>query len=1217
MREDVSVMADVESLQLQITGDAGNATKSLDELIKTLDRLKRATKGGCGLGAVSKGLKDVQTNSKGVSTSNTKSAKSFVNLGARITAAALALKKGGKIVASWVNESNDYVENLNLFTVAMGEYTDSAKRYAEEVSEVMGIDPSEWMRSQGVFMTLGSGFGVATDRAAKMSEQLTQLGYDISSFFNIPVSDAMTRLQSGISGELEPLRRLGYDLSQAKLEATALSLGVDKAVSSMTQAEKAELRYYAIMTQVTTAQGDMARTLTAPANQLRILKAQATQAARALGNIFIPALNAVLPYAIAFLRIIREVATKLATLFGFSLPEIDYSGVEAVGGSASDASDALDNASGSAKKLKKTLLGIDELNVLPDPNAGGSGADVSVGSGGFDFELPEYTFLDDVEDNVGRIHKKLKKLLKPIGKILEALYDYKELVLAGLGAVALVKLWGAVTSWWSAFKGLKLVDAFLTGFSLIRVRGGNVFQALVGGIDNVRYSLTGMQKTAITVAAAFIEFGVVRASVKELALGCEDAGAKIAGIGVAATAAGVAMYAALGVWGLVLAAVVAVTAALVGYADAQNELRKAAVDAAFFDGMGTSLDVFKTKLEVLTEEFATQNKQIAEWGEEIDANNETIERANLKIQTLGATLGAEGVVTQGEIDKIKGQFESLYECVSDNMKLSEEVIMTALVGAMQRATPEIASQIDCLIGEYQRYVRETQGRAEELKLLIDNGYDELVGKQKDDPAYQEIMNNINAWYTELGVLAGGMSDARWQWQDTVNNFKVDEIDFGKGPAEAVQKLDEIATVGQTALNDLAAARGDVLKEIDEQIAYAAKYGALEEVEMLGDIRQNIEADYDAQEAAIKSELNSIFEDIQNGMINEISDTKDTLEKEWDEMGWLERWWNDNDEEGYVRKGLQDMQGHIDTISGAIQGHMEKLETDGSVWASDAMQGIIDSLFETKTTYSDYAGLTSYYYSYKTTLEDAIDKVFADLEKSGKKTSAATGKEITNGLSAGITSKPSVGALEDAAESIVDTADDALREAADINSPSKLFAKEGGYMMDGLIKGIKDKLKSLKESITSVISSAFDTDDAWDYGYDYGSSFAKGLVKAIKNTSFPTITGSVSTSGSSASISLRAYASGGFPDEGQMFVAREAGPELVGTIGSRSAVANNDQIVESVAKGVYRAVVQAMGQSNGSQVVEAKVNDKVLFEVVVDRNRRETMRTGVSPLLGGA
>ena len=100
------------------------------------------------------------------------------------------------------------------------------------------------------------------------------------------------------------------------------------------------------------------------------------------------------------------------------------------------------------------------------------------------------------------------------------------------------------------------------------------------------------------------------------------------------------------------------------------------------------------------------------------------------------------------------------------------------------------------------------------------------------------------------------------------------------------------------------------------------------------------------------------------------------------------------------------------------------------------------------------------------------------------------------------------------------------------------------------------------------------------------------------------------------LSWSAYAQGGFPIEGQMFVAREAGPELVGTIGNRSAVANNDQIVESVSRGVYQAVVAAMGSSNGDRVVEAKVNDKVLFEVMVSRARQETVRTGYNPLLGG-
>ena len=101
------------------------------------------------------------------------------------------------------------MENLNLFTASMGKYASAAQEFAETVGEAMGIDPSTWMRNQGVFMTLATGFGVATDRAATMSQQMTQLGYDISSFFNVKVEDAMQRLQSGIAGELEPLRRLG------------------------------------------------------------------------------------------------------------------------------------------------------------------------------------------------------------------------------------------------------------------------------------------------------------------------------------------------------------------------------------------------------------------------------------------------------------------------------------------------------------------------------------------------------------------------------------------------------------------------------------------------------------------------------------------------------------------------------------------------------------------------------------------------------------------------------------------------------------------------------------------------------------------------------------------------------------------------------------------------------------------------------------------------
>lgn len=335
-----------------------------------------------------------------------------------VAAVAITFRKIGHFIAQAVTESNKYQEDLNLFTVALGQYAAEAQNYAEKVSDVMGIDPAQWLRNQGVFNTLLTGFGDTAERAQLMSQNLTQLGYDISSFFNISIEDAMQKLQSGISGELEPLRRLGYDLSQARLEQTALNLGIKESVANMTQAEKAELRYYAIMTQVTTAQGDMARTLEAPANQLRILQAQLTQAARAIGNIFIPALNAILPYAIAVVQVIREIANALANLAGFKLTEVDYSGVNNAAVGAGSLADNLDDAAGAAKKLKQYTAGFDELNVFAPNTGSGSGAGAG-GAGGFDFDLPTYDFLGDaVQTRIGEIQKMIEDTLAEITTIV-------------------------------------------------------------------------------------------------------------------------------------------------------------------------------------------------------------------------------------------------------------------------------------------------------------------------------------------------------------------------------------------------------------------------------------------------------------------------------------------------------------------------------------------------------------------------------------------------------------------------------------------------------------------------------------------------------------------------------------------------------------------------------------------------------------------------------
>ena len=173
----------------------------------------------------------------------------------------LSFDKVVDVLSDALNESNAYVENLNLFTVSMGEYAEEAKRYAETVQDALGIDVSEWIRNQAMFMRVGNGFGIVSDKAAIMSKNLTQLGYDLSSYYNVTVEEAMLKLQSGFSGEPEPLRRWGYAIEQATLQQIAYNNGITQSIDTMTQAQKAMLRYVAIMDQSKDAMGDLSRTI--------------------------------------------------------------------------------------------------------------------------------------------------------------------------------------------------------------------------------------------------------------------------------------------------------------------------------------------------------------------------------------------------------------------------------------------------------------------------------------------------------------------------------------------------------------------------------------------------------------------------------------------------------------------------------------------------------------------------------------------------------------------------------------------------------------------------------------------------------------------------------------------------------------------------------------------------------------------------------------------
>ena len=381
--------------------------------------------------------------------------KNFLGIGGLFS---LTFATVGKKIGDSITEMNSYIENVNLFTVSMGKYADGAMDYAEKVQDAMGIDMSEFIRNQGIFMNMASGFGVAEDKAYKMSKGLTELAYDISSFYNVDVDTAFQRLQSGIAGEIEPVRRWGIALDQASMQEWMLKKGIDAKVNSLNQADKAMIRYNMMVEAMAGngAIGDFARTLITPANAIRILQQQITQLSRAIGSLFIPILIKVIPYVQAFVKVLTSAIQTLASFFGFQMPQIDYSGMENLSAGASGASDSLDDAAKSAKKLKDYTMGFDELNII-SPDTGAAGSNLSAGVSGLGLDpatVWDDSIMNGIDSQVEQLTKRMKVLLGIVLAIGSAFLIWK----IGTGIASGIK---AIST------GLLAVKAALLGFPAI------------------------------------------------------------------------------------------------------------------------------------------------------------------------------------------------------------------------------------------------------------------------------------------------------------------------------------------------------------------------------------------------------------------------------------------------------------------------------------------------------------------------------------------------------------------------------------------------------------------------------------------------------------------------------------------------------------------------------------------------------------------------------
>lgn len=471
-------------------------SKTLDDFAEVCKKVASAIsplaskldKAGRSFSSLPSKIKSAINSTTRFSSANWKASTSLSSLASQLetikkrAAQLVSLKAIATYLANAVAKFNDFYEATDLFNNAMGELSVQATELINKMESLLGIDPTEAMTNIATIQSLATSFGLASDKAYILSKNLTQLAYDESSYWNKDTATTFTAIASAISGELEPIRRLGVDLSQARLQQELLALGFNKQVSSLSQADKAVLRYIAIMKQTANIQGNLAQTISSPANMVRILKSEISQLAKAVGQLLYPAFKAILPVLIAAVDLIKEFVVSLASVFGQKIEFTDFSKTQKDIGGVTDAmDDTADATKAAAKAAKDYTMGFDELNIIdPSQNSGSSGS----GSGGAtgnllgDVDLSQYDMFKDYAGSaVDEIKEKLKSLNsfqigtqigEQLNKLMGMIYDaIHSIDWASLGAFFADGVNGLVDSVdWDLF-GRLLADKFIIEFELL------------------------------------------------------------------------------------------------------------------------------------------------------------------------------------------------------------------------------------------------------------------------------------------------------------------------------------------------------------------------------------------------------------------------------------------------------------------------------------------------------------------------------------------------------------------------------------------------------------------------------------------------------------------------------------------------------------------------------------------------------------------------------
>lgn len=1172
--------------------------------------------------------------------------RTFNTVLANIRVRTLALVRATQMITRVVTKSltvyGDYIETLNLFKQAMGDAAGEAYEFGEKAQNLLGIDLTQWMKAQGVLNSLAVGFGVSSDRAAIMSKNLTQLAYDISSFYNIDVDTAIEKVRSGFSGQIRPVRDLGYDLSQARLEAIALSMGIDKSVKSMTQAEKSQLRYIALMTQLTHVQGDLARTLDSPINQMRILQAQLNQMYREIGLTLLPILNKVLPYLNAILRVIKMIASEIAAMFGYVLPTLsgsaDWSSSVSMG--AEELEDDLEDATGAAEKLKNTLASFDQINLITSKSGGsGSGSGTTEISGtGFDFALPEYDFLGDAAENKAKeIADSMMKSLRPfIDMLKDAIkwtVDHIDDIKQMLEILAVVTI---------GKKLLGSVKDVVTQF--------NALSDLTKGIG------------LVTIGLQFSYLGG-----KDMAQGEWLKGIMKSTVGAAATAIG--MNYLFGPAGVVIGVATSLIMTFEGYRAEKVEQVRKHIQETFYtiEKDGESLQKVSDSWNKFLEQFS--NPETLEKQTVADKTKDTVDSIKQSIGILQEQYET-GMITATEYaQNLEAMYGEMKVAVCDNLQAVNDALDSSLSGPLGLWLEAHGVSLEKLRQSFKYATDAIVEEVERNEKAIANLNKEFEAGVWTEEQYNEKMNELlgplRAYYDATGKNVQATDD----FLTSFKNIKIDLTDYDS----LVDTLEQVQKGYLDAKDQIDALEKADISNIEALLPFASP----EDRVLMEEAIEQTKGYYEAQRRILNEGYGDLLNSFEEqGAFNwseiyQLNGLEDTHDAMYEQMQNLDKMFGDmyggaglerNENYwkmliGYMDEYEREAANGMASMEGWNQEYLDKFDlfsTEISVYNTKNM----DVLKELEKTAPDvYKRLTDKLNKTTSSTSSNTDKIerrMSDFDRTASDIERRERERMMNiyGYTADAFAKMNTSAGEsldgltqtvDAKIRIVgdriyrtdwcvDPMQQAMFDTANVMSSSSVtnaFDKGAYGLMNG-VTGVFGKSRdniqrayntALTPTGNTIVDIGIGIAEQIKQGMLDGAGFAKqgaeGMTKGMAQAFNvfgekvydyfmeignlgKTVLGGTGLQFGTATFNntykvpkIKGYATGGFPDTADFFYANENGvPEYVGTMGGRTAVATNTDIVKGVSDGVYRAIASTGIQNDVKKI--ASKNGNVVF-----------------------